>query len=64
MLAPARSGSRPADSAGGAGITDGQFAPTVFLFTATVTDDVSVLSVHVLIHGNIQYSCQHPADGL
>ena len=36
------------------GIVDGQFAPAVFLFKATVTDDVRVSSVLVLIHKNIQ----------
>lgn len=46
------------------GMTDGQFAPAVFFFTPTVTDDVRVSSVVVLIRGNIQGACQLPADGL
>ncbi|WP_433372148.1 Ig-like domain-containing protein [Actinoplanes sp. CA-142083] len=46
------------------GMTEGQFAPAVFLFTPTVTDDVRVSSVLVLIRGYIQGGCQLRTDGL
>ena len=43
---------------------DGQFAPEVFYFTPTVTDDVRVSTVSVLIHGDPQQTCRLTADGL